>query len=238
MDKKLLISVVVAAFNEEKYLPACLESLLKQNFPKDAYEIIVVDNNSIDKTAEIAEQYHARVVREHRQGNTFAISKGMSSAKGEIIATLDADTIALPGWLENMRETFLNPEVVAATGPGLVKTGNKILDFISEKFFDLFILINFAIGKPHLCGFNLAVRKKAFDEIGGVDEKFTMSSDVDLGLRVKKRGKVVFVGKMKALTSTRRWHKGIGKAIITYISGYIWTVWLRRPPPVKQNVVR
>lgn len=237
-NKKLLISVVVAAFNEEKNLPSCLESVLNQDFPKDEYEIVVVDNNSTDKTVEIAKKYGARVVTEKRQGNTYAISKGMSSTKGEIIATLDADTIAEPNWLSLMKKTFEDKNVVGATGNADIKSGNKFLDWMSPKLYGAFLRFNFLIGKPHLTGFNLVVRKKAFDEVGGINEKFTMSSDVDLGLRVGKKGKVVYVDDMRVITSFRRWQDNPLKTISTYLAGYFWTVWLRRPPPVKQKVIR
>jgi glycosyltransferase involved in cell wall biosynthesis len=237
-NKKLLISVVVAAFNEEKNLPSCLESVLSQDFPRDEYEILVVDNNSKDKTVEIAKKYGARVVTEERQGNTYAISKGMSSAKGEIIATLDADTIAGKNWLSLIKKTFEDERVVGATGNADIKSGNKIMDWLSPILYGAFLRFNFLIGKPHLTGFNLVVRKKAYDEVGGIDEKFTMSPDVDLGLRVGKKGKVVYVDNMRVLTSFRRWQDNPLKTIYTYMSGYVWTVWLRRPPPVKQNVIR
>lgn len=237
-NNKLLVSVVVAAFNEEKNLPSCLESVLNQNFPKDEYEIIVVDNNSTDKTVEVARKYGVRVVAEQRQGNTYAISKGMSSAKGEIIATLDADTAAEPNWLNLIKNTFADKNVVGATGNADIKSGNKILDWMSPKLYGAFLRFNFLIGKPHLTGFNLIVRKSAFDEIGGINEKFTMSPDVDLGLRINKKGKVVYVKDMKVLTSFRRWKDDPFKTLSTYLAGYVWTVWLRKPPPVKQNVIR
>lgn len=237
-NKKILISVVVAAYNEEKNLPSCLESVLSQDFPKDEYEILVVDNNSKDKTVEIAKKYGARVVTEVRQGNTYAISKGMNSANGEIIATLDADTIARPNWLSLIKETFSDENVVGATGNADIKSGSKIMDFLSPILYRAFLQFNFLIGKPHLTGFNLVVRKKAYDKVGGINEKFTMSPDVDLGLRIGKIGKVVYVDKMRVLTSFRRWQDNPLKTIYTYMSGYLWTVWFRKPPPVKQNVIR
>ena len=67
------ISVVIPAFNEEKYLPACLEALKKQTFKN--YELIVVDNNSTDKTAQIAKKFGARVVKEKKQGRNMACGR-------------------------------------------------------------------------------------------------------------------------------------------------------------------
>jgi len=233
-----LISVTVAAYNEEKCLPKCLEAILNQNFPKDKYEIIVVDNNSTDKTAEIAKSYGAKVVAETKQGNTFAVKRGMDSAESEIIANTDADSIVSKNWLSTIAKIFEDKNVVGATGTAYVKTGNRFFDFIFRKLYDVFIIVNFLIGKPHFTGFNMAVRKRTYDEIGGIDERFTMSPDVDLGLRMGKKGKVVFSKDLKALTSLRRWQENPFKAFWAYFKGYVWTIWFRKPPPAKQNTVR
>src|ERR1035437_5009908 len=138
-----LITVVVAAYNEEKDLPKCLTAITTQDFPKDDYEIIVVDNNSTDKTAEIAKGFGARVITESKQGNTFAVKKGMDSASGEIIANTDADTVVFPDWLATIKKIFEDPKVVAATGSAYVKTGNRGFDLIYRKLYDCFIGFNF-----------------------------------------------------------------------------------------------
>jgi glycosyltransferase involved in cell wall biosynthesis len=187
-----LITVIVAAYNEEKDLPKCLEAITSQDFPRQDYEIIVVDNNSTDKTAEIARSFGARVIPEGKQGNTFAIKRGMDSAESEIIANTDADTVVFGEWLKTIKQIFADEKVVAATGTAYVKSGNSLLDFIYRKLYEAFIGFNFLIGKPHMTGFNMIVRKSAYDAIGGINDKFTMSPDVELGLRLAKKGKVVF----------------------------------------------
>jgi glycosyltransferase involved in cell wall biosynthesis len=78
-----MLSVIIPAFNEEKFLPRCLESLKNQKF-KD-FEIIVVDNNSTDKTAEIAKKFNVILVSEKSQGVAYARNKGAEIAKGEIL---------------------------------------------------------------------------------------------------------------------------------------------------------
>jgi cellulose synthase/poly-beta-1,6-N-acetylglucosamine synthase-like glycosyltransferase len=232
------ITVLVTAYNEEKDLPLCLDSIRSSDFPKERYELVVVDNNSTDKTAEIAERYGSRVVKETRQGNTFAVSAGMKAAKGEIIAMTDADSIVDRTWLSEIDKLFQDEKIVAATGTANILTRSKIFNWTSEFFYELFLNINFLIGKPHITGFNLIVRRSALEKVGGINEKFTMSPDIDLGLRVKKVGRVVFSNKLKVLTSFRRWEENPFKTLRTYLMGYIYTVWLRKPPPVAQNVVR
>lgn len=232
------ITVVIAAFNEEEYLPRCLESLSKQTYPKDRFEVTVVDNNSTDKTAQIAKKFGAIVIPEKRQGNTYAIKHGMDEAKGDIIAATDADTQVADNWLSVIAGTFTDPDVVAATGVIRADVGPKIVDRSINLAYIIFMYISAFIGKPNLSGFNLAVRKNAYLKVGGVNPLFTMSSDVDLGIRLSKIGKVRVVRNMCAATSFRRWGNGFLPTLWDYIKGNIYAVWLRKPPPVKQVVVR
>lgn len=232
------ISVVISAYNEEKSLPKCLDAIINQTFPRQDYEIVVVDNNSKDKTAEIAKSYGARVIKEQKQGNTYAVSTGLNNAQGEIIASTDSDTVVAHNWLEVIYKGFEDKQVVGATGNAYTHSKNSIFDSFSKIFYKYFLKFNFLIGKAHFSGFNFAVRKSVFDQIGGIDEKFIMSPDVDLGLRMNKKGKVVFLNDMNVVTSFRRWQDNLLDAFWTYFKGYIWSVWLRKPPPVKQTIVR
>ena len=84
----------------------------------------------------------------------------------------------------------------------------------------------------------MVARRKTYEEIGGINEKFTMSPDVDLGLRLGEKGKIVFSTKLKAITSLRRWQMTPLEAFKVYAKGYLWTIWFRKPPPVAQKPVR
>jgi glycosyltransferase involved in cell wall biosynthesis len=92
-----LISVIIPAFNEEKFLGNCLFSLKNQDF--NDFEIIVVDNNSRDKTSKIAKKFGVKLVSEKNQGAALARNRGAKEAKGEILAFTDADTILPKNWL-------------------------------------------------------------------------------------------------------------------------------------------
>ena len=91
--KKPVISVIIPAHNEEKYIGQAIESIKGQDFSLP-YEIIVVDNASEDKTSEIAERLSVKVVRESKLGLTWARERGYKESQGEILAYLDADSIA------------------------------------------------------------------------------------------------------------------------------------------------
>lgn len=224
------ISVVIPAFNEEKYLPLCLKALKKQTYPKDRFEIIVSDNNSTDKTAAIAKKAGAKVFPEKRQGHVFALNNGMLLAKGEIIACTDADTEVLPNWLELIAKIFEDKEVVAATGSAYYNSHSRVKEYIGKLTYRTFVRLHFAVGKPSLAGPNLAVRKSAFLQIKGLDTRYHTFGDVELGLRIKKIGKVLFVKELTVETSPRRWEKGSIEDYYNYFNSYVKTVWLLRPP--------
>src|SRR5687768_14816792 len=105
MTKQPHISVVIAAFNEEKYIKNSLASLTRSaQKTKLNYEVILVDNNSTDKTVEIAKTFRndmdLRIVQETIQGRGAARAKGFEEAKGEILISADADSIFYEGWID------------------------------------------------------------------------------------------------------------------------------------------
>src|SRR4030042_2798057 len=110
------ISVVVPTLNEEKFLPRSLHSLKKQNY-RGKYEIIVVDNGSTDKTAQIARGFGVKVISCVKRGVILARQTGVNHATGKIIIQADADTFYPPDWLFKISQPFSsNPQVVAVAG--------------------------------------------------------------------------------------------------------------------------
>lgn len=227
---KPFISVVIPAFNEEEYLPNCLEALQKQTYPKDRFEIIVVDNNSSDRTAEIAKSMGARVVNEKQQGHVFAVNKGMLSANGEIIANTDSDSEVGEKWLEIIEKVFQDEEIAALTGPVTYTLKSKVKRKLMRASYHIYLKIHFALGKPSLAGVNLALRKDVFHKIKGMDTRYHIFGDVELGLRIKKVGKVVYCKDIPVLASPRRWEKGSLEDYYKYLNSYFKTVWLLQPP--------
>lgn len=234
----LKISVVITAYNEEQYLPTCLQSVFSSDFPKDEFEVVVVNNNSKDSSAEIAKKFGARVLNEEKQGYVYALSHGMNEALGEIIAVTDADTVVSKNWLSEIEKSFIDKNVIAVTGMSDLKSLNFFSKLVSGFGFYTFVKFNFLIGKPHLSGFNFAVRRQPFVKAGGLNTNYQMSPDVELGLRMKKFGKIIFNKQMVAHTSMRRWKEGYLSTANMYIKGYIYTAWLHRSPPVRQKPVR
>src|SRR3989344_5171320 len=106
-------SIVIPAFNEEASIGVAIQSLLNQKIGRKDYEIIVVDNNSTDKTSAVAKAAGAdKVLKEKHPGPNYARQKGYSESNGSIVAFLDADSLVPKDWLLRIEKDFKNKGVV------------------------------------------------------------------------------------------------------------------------------
>lgn len=213
------ISVVIPAHNEERYIKRTLESIQKQTHKP--YEVIVVDNNSTDKTGGIAKKMGVKVLYEKNKGCGFARKAGFEAAKGDIIATTDADSILPAYWIYRINKAFLkDPDAIAVGGPYRFDTNKyRIIQKIVAGiwvFFDK--ILNAGNNLP---GVNMAVKKNAYKETGGFKKNLNFE-DLDLSLRLKKHGKVIFLKNLVVLTSFRRYNeKGAFKTTFNYMKNYL-----------------
>lgn len=220
MNNSPLISVVIPAYNEEKYLPVCLAAFKNQTF-KD-FELIVVDNNSKDKTAAIARKYGAKVVKETVQGMIPARERGFTEAKAEIIARTDADTIVTPNWLEVIYDTFQKkPEVVAMTGPWL-SPSKRIPDKLTSAYSQF---VSVRLGKMmskhvYLLGPNMALRKSAWRKVKVHRDDRKVHEDIDLSCNLANVGEILYNYRMKVICSYRRVTENPYKGLANYMGEY------------------
>lgn len=200
-----MISVIIPAYNEEKYLEDCLRAFEKQTFAKSNFEVIVVDNCSTDKTAIVARSLGAKVVSCGTLGVSHARQVGALAAKGEIIAGTDADTLVAQDWLEVIDKTFAkDSELVGITGSVEFLSQSSLNRFLAKNTFPNLIKALYFFGRTVLNGFNFAVKRTAFLEIGGFNTKLSSYEDIDLGLRLGKIGKMAYIEQMRVFTSGRR----------------------------------
>lgn len=232
------ISVVIPAFNEEKYLPRCLESLRLQTF-RD-FEVIVVDNNSTDKTGKIAQKYDARVVKELVQGMTPARERGFSEAKAEIIVKTDADAVFPKYWLETFYQAFsMYPDTVAIGGSHFCSE----LDKFQNLLFSIYMRFNYYLsrllmGHYQLYGPNYAIRKSAWKKIHVHTDDKIVHEDIDLPCHLLEVGKIVFSPEIKNDFSLRRFKRQFLYTFFEYSIRYFRTIWLHHPYFRRHNVIR
>lgn len=200
------ISVVVPTRNEEKRLPNLLKSLNNQSFKN--FEIIVVDNNSIDKTVSIARMYGADVicVRDAIQKGGIAYLRNLGGyfAKGDILVFTEADVIPPEFWLYNIHEEFLKDgRLIAVAGPGIPYDA-PFLGFLEYGYYNSlrWILSNgFKFFSPS--GYNISVRKAIFRYLKGFDI-VQINDDGLFGRKLLNHGKVKFSWTTFVFISARR----------------------------------
>ncbi len=211
------ISVVIAAFNEERLIGKCIEAVKNQTLSKEEYEILVVDNNSTDKTAEIAKKLGATVISySQKQGFSAAKQFGTQKAKGEIIAYTDADSIPDTHWLEAIRKLMQNKNLVCVGGT-VLSTESTLINFLFI-IYDLIARVNQLFGIPLIWAPNMAVRKDAFMKAGGFNTALKTSEDWEFAARIQKKfgtRSVLYTNVLSVKTSPRR-QKSLS-AIIPYV---------------------
>lgn len=205
-----LISVVIPAYNEEKFLGKCLDSLRKQDLDKKYFEVIVVDNASTDKTGNVAKKYPFKLIREPRRSVVIARQAAVNSSKGQIIVSADADTIYPPNWLRLIKEDFeKNPQLIALVGWTYYRKTpawfNIIHGFNQE--FNLFLL-KYTGKFPLVYAANFSFRKTSLEKIGGYPTHLPELGDQQYLLHnFQKLGPVQIDPRVQCFTSARRYSK-------------------------------
>ncbi|HET8575704.1 MAG TPA: glycosyltransferase [Methylomirabilota bacterium] len=183
------VSVVVCAYNAESTMAACLDSLRELRYP--AYEVVVVDDGSTDRTGEIADQYEGiHVIHQENKGLSAARNVGIAASTGEIVAFTDSDCIVDPDWLHYLVATFLSSGGVAVGGPNLPPPEDSLVAtcVAASPGGPLHVLLNDEEAE-HIPGCNMAFRREVLEELGGFDPIYRAAGDdVDLCWRLQERG--------------------------------------------------
>jgi len=184
-----MVSVVICAYNAERTMRQCLESLRKLDYPN--YEVVIVDDGSRDRTAEIAMDFpEFRLIRQPNKGLSVARNVGMQAATGELIAYTDSDCVVDPHWLKLIVRAMTDGRFDGCGGPNYAPHEEGWVE----------ACVAAAPGAPchvltaddraeHLAGCNMVFRKAALLTIGGFDAQFTSAGDdVDICWRMIDAG--------------------------------------------------
>ena len=223
-------SIVIPAYNEEGVLGPTLLSLKRLGTLRREFEVIVVDNNSVDHTSEVARKYGAdKVVIEKQPGTNFAREAGRKVARGDIIVFLDADTTPGMDWLSRIEEDLSRKGVVAVSGPydhGF--TGiRRFLDMAYTTYFlpivPKILRILFWRKAGVLIGGNFAAYAWALEKIGGLPPLKFYGDDVAIAMLLSRHvGKVFFDPGLRIKSSPRRFEtEGFLSTALKYISSYL-----------------
>ena len=224
------ISVIIPAYNEEKYLPKTLEAV-SVALSDLSSEVIVVDNQSTDLTAQIAADFGAKVISEKEHNISSVRNTGAKVALGEVLIFIDADTI-VPKTLFQQIAAAMQEDEKCFGGAVAVDYGKEF----KRKWMRYYLrgwrfwgsFLNMKQGAAQFC------RKTVFEKLNGYDEKIFMGEDIEFYWRLSKfarrsGGNLVFIENPKVTTSTRRFDEmSLWKTFLLTHPLYIWLNWKRQ----------
>jgi peptidoglycan/xylan/chitin deacetylase (PgdA/CDA1 family)/glycosyltransferase involved in cell wall biosynthesis len=228
------VSVIVPAFNEATGIERAVKSLAGGDYP--AHEVVVVDDGSNDGTGEIVEGLdlpRVRVLRQPNAGKAAALSAGLAVASGEVIVTVDADTVFEDQTLRRLVEPFADPTVGAVAGN--TKVGNR--RGLLGRWQHIDYVIGFNLDRrlydtlrcmPTVPGAVGAFRRRAIDVAGGFSNA-TLAEDTDLTIAIGRAGwRVVYVEDARGWTETPATLAGLWRQRYRWSYGTLQAVWKHR----------
>jgi glycosyltransferase involved in cell wall biosynthesis len=212
MDSMPFCSIVIPALNEEESIAECLATLNNQSYPRDRYEIIVVDNGSVDRTKQIAQPLADKVLEKTGVNVGAVRNHGAKNALGDILICTDADCLVDTNWIQNGVNLLRNnPNHVFGGG---LKPRND------ATWIERYWLLNDdgnAIQQQDLMGSCIFCWKKDFVEVGGFNEEVTSGEDSELSINFKTRGYTVILSGELSLV-----HLGSPQKPIDFIKRQTW----------------
>lgn len=197
------VSIIVVVLNMAGMIGDCLSSLFALDYPKDKYEVIVVDGGSTDKTQQICRRFDTKLVVDTRKGRGIARNVGIANSQGDIVAFIDADCVASKDWLlvhaENHREmsvgavggSVINPFISRSTFPAILSHYDNFAEF-DEKLPKRIMY--------HIPTCNASYKRNVLLEAQGFDDKLDMYEDFMLSKKIANCGyRVIFDPKAKVL---------------------------------------
>lgn len=193
-----MISVVVPAYNAADTLDECLQGLLDQSIPRSCYEVIVVDDGSMDHTLDVAAAYGVQGVRvvhhQQNQGAGSARNTGVACAQGDLVLFIDSDCVPRSEWVQIMAEAFQDPEVVGIKGGYLTRQTSLVPRFTQAEYEDRYDRM---LGQERINSVDTAsaaYRRDVFIQNGGFDPSFRFLEDHEFSFRLAEKGyKLIYV---------------------------------------------
>ncbi len=226
------VSVVVGIRNEERYIEECILSLLDLDYPKDCYEVIIVDGMSTDNTREIVDKFPVRLIPNEKINVAAARNLGVKNARGDFVAFTDGDCKVDKIWLKTLVQEMQNaPEDVACVGgPNLVFDTDpvfaRVVGYAQETLLG-------SGGSAQCHGYqqkqyvqsipncNAFYKKSVIEDVGYFDEYFVLGQDGDLNFRIGKAGyKFLFVPEAKV------WHHRRGTIKTFSVRMFKYGAWM------------
>lgn len=177
-ENKFDASIICPTYNRAESLARMLESVVQLDYPRDKFEVVIVDNNCTDNTPEVAEKFrtrglHVKYVKESRLSFTVARHAGAESADGEILIFVDDDVTVEPDWLKAKMDVFHSDSrvgIVAGHIEPKFEAEPPTWALAAQEMFNGWSLCNYSdrvADAPGACGPSFAIRKSVLKKVGG-----------------------------------------------------------------------
>jgi len=191
------VSVIIASYNSAGMLSRCLEALARQTYPREDFEVIVVDDGSTDNTKEICERFlGVRYLYQRNQGPAVARNAGVGKASYGLVVFTDADCEPEPDWLERLIAPFVDPQISAVKGAYRTRQREFIARLVQLEYEAKYERLKKFRYIDFIDTYSAAYRRDAFLSCGGFDERYRTPSveDQELSFRLFAGGhKMLFV---------------------------------------------
>ena len=220
-DFKTFVSIIIPMRNEEKNIIPLLLSLTKQKFPHYLFELVIVDDDSTDRSVTLIETFQKKhpdlllqiISNKKKKGvlsfKKKAITDALRVSAGELIVTLDADVIVGEDWLLDIVSYYLEKNPKMIVGPVVYSQENSLFEKLQS--LEFLSLVGVTAGSienktPLMCnGANLAYPKEVFEKVGGFEgDSYTSGDDIFLLLKIKKEYGVESIHFLKSLDAVVR----------------------------------
>jgi len=232
-EKYMGVSVVIPAYNEEKNIAKCVESINNSKYPKSKLEIVVVDDGSTDKTVDICKSLGVKVLKQNHKGKVAALNNGINKSVNDFIIIMDADTTVDPFSIKEIIKHMDDKNIGAVSGIAKVLNKKNLLGLFQNVEYAYLQFMRETISRllgtsPGICGAFTCFRKDALKQAGGFNKR-TSAEDFDVALHIKKAGyKIIVESKAIAYTIVPQTMHSLFKQRFRWTKGILQSIFLHK----------
>ena len=244
------VSILIPAYNEEHAITSCLAAIVTSSYPKKLYEIIVIDDESTDRTAHLVEQFIAdhptvsvRIIHGMHHGKSAALNLGLTHAVHDLVITIDADVKIAHDTITKLTAPMGNEHVAASNAVAIIHKPQRMIEYFQMIEFTLNNLIRSSFSRVFknsiwFFGAVACYKKNILTSIGGF-KQHTLTEDMDLSLELFSKGyRIITVenaviatdarpGVAELFTQRMRWYYGALQSLFKHRA--LLTTHTRRP---------
>lgn len=225
----LAVTILVPCFNEENTIVGTMESIFQLHYPKDKLQIIVINDGSTDKTAELLEPYtiyhNIRIIHKENGGKHTALNLGLKYCTTPIVGCLDADSFVMPDALRQIMHKFEDPTVMAVTPSTVIWEAKTLIQKMQRAEYHYGNLLRYAMSLMHAIhiapGPFSFFRREVFEMIGNYKHAHN-TEDMEIAMRMQKNNlKIGHAPRAIIYTSSPATIKKLYKQRVRWVGGFL-----------------